>query len=478
MDLVAFARMIAFRGWIVLLFAVAGAGLGYAYAAAQTPVYEASTAVRLQPARPADLGQTNAIKEAMRSYQRDIKTFDLADAVHVRLCGDDSPTAQQLCAETTGESLRGMIYVGMDPNVFEIDVKARATDPAVAVKVSEQAAHAFVDRRDKANAQLELRERILADVRDEPQPELYSPRRKLIVGAGAVLGAFLGGLLVLLLEYLQRAVVRDSGEAEQIAGAPVLGALPPSAVGKKSSKGASRSWGALRAGLADMAGPARRYVAMALPVVVLALVGAAAAYGFSRAQQQVFVARTHIAVEPALGSDWGQSLAIREIARGFSRDITTRRMASKVSERLQADLTPDAMLEKVNVAEDVDVYEITIEALDPIAANAEAISREWAEVFVEELRIANLERDQRDRVLTRLRDRTLVEVWAPKTRANVLAGAVLGAIAGALAAFGFQLVRSGLVLSPADASRYAGATVVGVIPPDERGRRSTTQTTS
>ena len=187
-------------------------------------------------------------------------------------------------------------------------------------------------------------------------------------------------------------------------------------------------------------------------------------------QSTVYVARTRIVVEPALGSDWGQALAIREITRGFSRDIATRRMASKVSERLQADLPPEALLDKVNVAEDVDVYEITIEAFDPIAANAADLSREWAQVFVEELRIANLERDQRDRVLTRLRDRTEVELWAPKTRANVLAGAVLGALVGAAVMFLLHFVRSGIVQSRADASRYSGATLLGAIPPDGRKR--------
>lgn len=455
--------MIWRRGWIVLVLALLGAGAGYAYAAAQTPTYEAITAVRLQPARPADLGQTNAIKEAMRSYQRDIKTFDLAEAIHVRLCGDESPVAATLCAETDAGSLRGMIHVGMDPNVFEIQVKARSVDPAQAVKVSEQAAHAFVDRRDKANEQLDLRDRILAEVRDEPQPSQYSPRRKLAVAGGAALGALLGGLIVLLLEYLERAVVRDSRDAEAVSGAAVLASVPPTV-------GGSHRRSALRVGAEEVAGPARRYAKLALPVVLLALLGAAAAYAFSQVQPPVYVARTRIAVEPALGSDWGQSLAIREITRGFSRDIATRRMASRVSERLQADLPPDALLEKINVAEDVDVYEITIEALDPIAAHAEEISRGWAELFVEELRIANLERDQRDRILTRLRDRTLVELWAPKARANVLAGAVLGAIVGAAAAFLLHYVRSGLVQSPADASRYAGATVLGAIPPTRRRR--------
>jgi capsular polysaccharide biosynthesis protein len=463
MDLLALSRMILRRGWIVVLLAGFGAVAGLAFAQTRTPVYEAVTAVRLQPARPADLGQTNAIKEAMRSYQRDIKTYDLADAVLARLCGDEDEVSQRLCRERDAGSIRGMIHVGIDPNVFEIQVKARAEDPAEAVKVSEQTAHAFVDRRETANLQLDLRDRVLAGIRDEPQPALHSPRRKLLVAAGAALGMALGAALVLLLEYLDRAVVRGAADAERLCGAPVVATVPPSATG---STGRRRAW---RTGARDLRSALGHLGRVGLPVLLMALLGAAAAFAFSAVQPKTYVARTRIAVEPALGSDWGQSLAIREITRGFSRDITTRNMAARVSERMQADLPPAALLEQINVAEDVDVYEITIEALDPIAENAAAISRTWAELFVEQRRTANLELDQRDRILTRLRDRTLTEVWAPKTSSNVLAGAVLGALVGAVAVLLLRMARRGTIETAEDARRSARAPLLGTIPP--AGRR-------
>jgi capsular polysaccharide biosynthesis protein len=461
MDLPAASRMVIHRGWIVVLGVLVGAALGLGFAQSRTPVYEAVTAVRLQPARPADLGQTNAIKEAMRSYQRDIKTYDLADAVLLRLCGDEAEVSQTLCAERDAGSIRAMIDVGIDPNVFEIQVRARSTDPAEAVKVSEQAAHAFVDRREKANLQLALRDRVLAQIRDEPQPALYSPRRKLLVAAGAALGALLGGALVLLLEYLDRTVVLGVADAEKLCGVAVLAVLPPA-----RSRRRRPAW---VAGAGDLWQSMSGLAPLLVPVVLMAVLGAAAALAFSKAQTTVYVARTRIAVEPALGSDWGQSLAIREITRGFSRDIKTRRMASQVSERLQADLPPQALLKKLNVAEDVDVYEITIEVLDPIAENAAAISKTWAETFVEQRRTANLELDQRDRILTRLRDRTVTEVWSPKTGSNVLAGAVLGALIGAVAVLFVRSLRRGVISTPDEARDCSRAALLGTIPP--AGRR-------
>jgi capsular polysaccharide biosynthesis protein len=460
MHLPTFASIVLRRGWIAVALTVLLAAAGYALAATRTPVYEAVTPVRLQPARPADLGQTQAIKEIMRSLEQDITTFDMAEAVRVRLCGDNGAVAQRLCQTRDAGALRSMIRVGADTNVFEIQVKARGTDPAEAVKVSEQTAHAFVDQRVKANYQLDLRDRILAAVRDEPRPELASPRKKLIAGGLGALGFVLGALLVLVLEYLERAVVRDAVDAERLLGLSVLAKVPP--------EGRARGGGAIAQGLRDVIRPLRRGAALALPVLALAALGAGSAYAFSRAQPTVVMARTRIAVEPALGSDWGRSQAIREITRGFSRDIYTRRMAAAVSERLQLDLPPDALLERTNVAEDVDVYEITVEVKDRDPAAADGISRAWAEQFVEERRTANLELEQSDRILVRLRDRTLHEVWSPKTSANVLAGTVLGALVGAAAVYLLFLVGAGVVRGGADAARAAGAPLLGAIPPGRR----------
>jgi len=276
MHLPSFTHMLLRRGWIAVTLAAFLAGAGYAFGATRTPVYEAVTPVKLQPARPADLGQTQAIKEVMRSFQQDITTFDMAETVRVRLCGDTGAVATRLCQTRDAGALQSMIRVGADTNVFEIQVKARATDPAEAVKVSEQTAHAFVDQRVKANYQLDLRDRILADVRDAPRPELFSPRKKLIVGLAGAVGLLLGAVLVLLLEYLERAVVRDARDAERLLRTPVLAAVPPS--------GRVRGGGAIAQGLRDLVRPAGRAARLALPVLALAALGAGSAYAFSRAR--------------------------------------------------------------------------------------------------------------------------------------------------------------------------------------------------
>jgi capsular polysaccharide biosynthesis protein len=456
MDLSLFARMVIRRGWVVVAAALVGGVLGLGLAATRTPIYGAVTRVKVQPARPVDLGQTQAIREIMASYMRDIRTYDMASAVRQRLCGSSGALEQRLCAELDPAALRGMIEVSADANVFEIRIKARSPDAATAVKVSEQTAAAFVDRREKADLELDLSDRVLVAVREAPQPGLDSPRRKLYLAAGAVLGALAGGLAVLVLEYLERAVILDAADARRALGVPVVARVP-------ARGGAVHRRRGERTG--ELCRQAARAARFCLPVVLLAAAGAGLALAFSRLEPTTYVARTRIAVEPARGSDWGQSLAIREITRGLAEDIRTSGMAQQVNDRLQLDLPAASLLEKVHVAPDVDVYEITVEAFDSDPNVAAALSQGWAALFVEQRGVANLQLDQGDRILTRLRDRTETELWSPKTGTNVLAGLLIGAMVGAGLLYVLQLLRHDVVAGVDDASASLRASVLGVVPP-------------
>jgi capsular polysaccharide biosynthesis protein len=454
MNLIAFAELLLRRGWIILLLAVLGGALGLAFAVTQPSVYEAVTRVAVRPMRPADLGQTQAIREVMNSYMQDIGTLDMAQAVGVRLSQDPR------CAgyDRDPGRLQQKLGVSSDLNVYEIQIKARSRDSTEAVCVSEKWAEAFVDRREKANLQLDPLDRILTQQRDDTAVSRAWPQRRLIVLAAAALGLLLGFAFVLLREYLERAVIRSASAAEQLAGVPVL-ATVPAAPGDRHRGGAlGESWREARVA-------AGRWLRLGWPLVVLAVLGAAAAYGLSVARPEIWRARTRIAVEPARGSDWGQTQAIREIMKGYSEDLKTRRMAEQVNEQLQLDTSPEALLAQLSVAPKEDVYEIVVDVLGPDREQAKAISRAWATLFVEARVRANLELDQRDRILTRLRDQTVADLWAPKRLPNTLAGAVLGALVGLALVFLWQVLQAGIIHSGADASRAAGVPLLGVIPP-------------
>lgn len=448
MDLDALARMIARHGWLAVVMAGLGVAVGLVIGRLQSPLYEATTRVALSPARPADLGQNQAVREIMPSYIEDLRTHDMAAAAAAQL-GDGYLAAHGLDAE----ALHGLVRIDADANVFEILVKARHADPAVAVQVSEKWSLAFTDQRAKANQQLELRERIFAHLRDQTRLSQAAPRRKLLVAVGAVLGALAGGLAVLVWEFLARAVIVAPAEAEQLTDSPALAAIP----GRRRGSG-------LAVGLADAGRAVRATGGQLVPVVLLAGVGLASGLAFAALQPTVYRARTKIAVEPALGTDWGRTQAIPEFMKNLAEDLRTARMAEAINAELGLDLPPERLLEQVTVAPRESVFEVHLDVRDPDRDTAIAISRAWAARFVEQRNQANLDLDQQDRVLVRLRDRTTAERYAPRTLASAAAGLLVGALVGIVAVGLLALRRGRWISDRRSARRSTGSAVVGEIP--------------
>jgi capsular polysaccharide biosynthesis protein len=116
------------------------------------------------------------------------------------------------------------------------------------------------------------------------------------------------------------------------------------------------------------------------------------------------------------------------------------------------------------VAPDASAYEIQLDIRHPDPAVAVAISRTWAERFIQERERANLELDQSDRTLVRLRDETTQELWAPKKAVNTGAGLVLGALVGLAAVYGVWWLRRRAVRTADEARRATGLPLVGTIP--------------
>ena len=459
-DLSAFARMLLARGWIPLVLGMLGAAGALAVSLIQTPMYEGLTRIRLELSRPSDFAQTQATKELLASNVEDLRTHDMASATTARL-GDDWLAAHGLDETTLSQMLdRGWIGASADTNIYELQVKARHVDPAVAEAISLQWAETYVDRRRKANLQLQLEERVQPVIRDDTSHQQVAPRRKLLGALGLALGLFLGTVLMLLLEFLEQAVLHSRLETERAMGLSVLGQVPPRSLRPRRR--------AFLDPLAELR-PAliRLGRAMVLPLS-LALLGAAAAYGFSQLQTPLYRARARVALEPAVGSNWGNAMAVRETMRGFKEDIRTYRMAREVNEQLQLDLREADLLDahRLNVAEDTALFELRIDVFHPDPEMARAIARTWAGEFIAQHRVADLVRDQRDRTVVRLRDSAIpATLWSPQPLVNALAGAALGLIVGLAALRLRKLLKGGLVLRMTDATDALGAPVLGNIPP-------------
>ena len=458
MDMLALSRMLIRRSWIPILLAVLGALAATLFALSRQPRYEATTRLRLELAQPADFGQTQAAKDLLASVVEDIRVHDMADATAVRL-GESWFSDQQIDADHLHTMLyAGDLRVGADSNVYEIQVKARHEEPAIAEAISRQWSETYIDRRNKQNKLRPRRDRVEVAFRDETRSERYSPRRKLLVALGALAGIALGGLLMLTVEYLESAVFRNAEEFKRRSDLVLLGSVP--ATGREPKRR-----GPVLSALLNLIPMSLGLLKTIWPILALGLIGATSGLAYSQMQTQIYRARARIALEPANTSNWGNAQAIRETMRGFKEDIRTRRMAQMVNERLQLDVPAEYLLDgkRMNVAEDVGVFEIRIDFFHSNPEIARSISRTWAEVFIEDHRVDDLKRDQPDRILTRLRDEVIDAIpWSPKHGINALVGAAIGILVGLAWFWARGFLMRGLIRTSADLEDWP---LLAIIPP-------------
>jgi capsular polysaccharide biosynthesis protein len=200
-------------------------------------------------------------------------------------------------------------------------------------------------------------------------------------------------------------------------------------------------------------------------VVVVAVVGALAALLFSRIQTPIYRSTITMSVQPSRASDYGQSLAIKNLMRLYGQQMQTKTIAQQVIDQLQLDIPPEKFLGGVEVSANEADLTIQVAVKD---ANIEMVPRmvqTLAENFVLFHQQENLQMDQNDRILVDLLDNaTPPEKFSPKTTINVLAGGILGGLAGVIAIFVIEYIQSGYIRRPEDVERVLKLNVLGTIP--------------
>ncbi len=229
MELREYARILVRRGWIIAVVAAVTAISALAFSLVQPVVYQASIIVKVQPARLSDWGQTQAIKDILNTFTRDITTLTMAQKVNDRL---------QL--DLSAPKLLSKIVASPDLLNYEIRIDARDRNRDIALRIAETWAQVFKEERDQANLELDQRDRVLVDIRDYATWHIFSPKKKITTLAGGVLGLLIGGIIVFVLEYMEAGVVRGPEDVERYAGLPVLGAIPELWAGEAAATGSRR----------------------------------------------------------------------------------------------------------------------------------------------------------------------------------------------------------------------------------------------
>ncbi len=200
-------------------------------------------------------------------------------------------------------------------------------------------------------------------------------------------------------------------------------------------------------------------------IILLAVLAAGSAYVFSKLQTPVYRSTVTLSARPARPSDYGQSLAIKNLLRNYVQQMQSPALTQQVIDKQQLDMTPEKFVSLLNFNADESTLTISIEARHPIAAVAAGMAQTLSDVFISTHNQENLQIDQQDRILVKpLRNATSPVIFSPKTSINTLAGAILGALIGVVIIFALEWVESDIVRTAEDIERHIGVTVLGAIP--------------
>ena len=216
MELTDYLRILRQRGWLIILLAVLTAAAAFGFSQMQTPVYESSLRLLVQPART-DFGQAQAAKTLLRGYVQWMTSRYRAAAVIDHLKLDMMP-----------EQLLGDVVIASDDSSFLILVNVKNTDADLANDIARTWGDLLIQWQTENNAGLRKEDRIDVERIDDPQAGLDSPKTKINTAAGAVFGALLGLMLIFFLEWLESGVLRRNEDIERYLDIPVIGSIPNS----------------------------------------------------------------------------------------------------------------------------------------------------------------------------------------------------------------------------------------------------------
>lgn len=202
------------RGWLIILLAVLTAVAAFGFSKIQTPVYESSLRMLVQPART-DFGQAQAAKQLLRGYVQWIASSYRAAKV-----------IDELQLDMTPSQLLGDVKVASDDSSFVIQLNVENTDPDLANDIARTWGNTFIQWRIDDNATQRKEDRVNVEFIDDPQAGLDRPNTKINAAAGAVFGALLGIIIVFALEWIESGVVRRSEDIERYLEIPVIGTIP------------------------------------------------------------------------------------------------------------------------------------------------------------------------------------------------------------------------------------------------------------
>lgn len=202
-------------------------------------------------------------------------------------------------------------------------------------------------------------------------------------------------------------------------------------------------------------------------IVVVALIAAASAYGFSKLQTPIYSASVKLSVVPARATDWGSSNSLKDLLRNYAEIIHTHTMSAEVIDRELLDMDTTALLGKLFVSTDSSTFTLQIEARDRDPKVAMDIVNRMALVFMDNREQWNQQQDKRDRIDVKMLDSVYnlgYEQYSPKTKINTMAAGLFGILMGVLVIFFLEWLEMDVIRTAGDVEKTINVAVLGNIP--------------
>jgi capsular polysaccharide biosynthesis protein len=198
-------------------------------------------------------------------------------------------------------------------------------------------------------------------------------------------------------------------------------------------------------------------------IILVAVLTAGAAFGFSKMQTEVYKSSLRLLVLPSR-TDLGQSLAAKELLRSYEQWLRSGYRSQQVINILQLDMKAEQLLGDISVASDNSsfVIQLNVENTDPDLAND--IARTWGNLLIQWIDGNSEELRKEDRITVEFIDEPQAGLDSPKTKINTAAGGVFGALLGVIVIFVLEWIESGIVRRSEDVEKYLDIPVIGSIP--------------
>lgn len=213
MSLLEYGRIIARRGWIMILLAVLAAGAAYILSTQITPVYRSTQRILLVPTR-ADFGLAEATTRLLNSHRAyldsELRARDIIDALQLDMLPSE---------------LKSNVTITTDRDSLAIQIDVDLEDPDLANDIARLWGDLLVQYRNDLNQRALREDRIEASRQDDARASLLRPNLRINAIAGGIAGFFVGAILIFILEFLESNTIRRREDVERL-GISVLSAVP------------------------------------------------------------------------------------------------------------------------------------------------------------------------------------------------------------------------------------------------------------